>query len=766
MTVSSQDTVFLHVGNGATTTFAYGCQVPTATDLEVYLNDVLQTTGYTITGLGAPTGGTVVFAAPPANLTQIRLQRVIELERTTDYQQNGDFLSRVVNPDFDRLWMALQGIWGYINRSLKFPASDSSSLNTTLPPAASRANKAVVFDAAGNVGVSVDDYDNQAANAAASAAAAAASASSAASSATSASASAASAASTYDTFDDRWLGAKNSEPALDNDGNALLEGAAYWDTPGKTLKVWSVATGLWYAITAFIQAGAGAISRTWQDKARERISILDYGVVSGSDDTTMFSSAIARASAIGGAVVRVPAGTWFTGQIVVPSNVKVRLDRGAVIKPKAGFALNAFWVVQSGSVDAEITGGSFEVDRATFASTTVIYVDASQNTVISDIRMPKSGLIGVYCINCTDVLIQRVRSFLVKNRNIQIDGASSARCRVVGCYVDAAGGIDHGITFSGGVDHEGASNYVTNALIFGVSLYTVTRCEVHHNTIYNTVREAINIQDGSDNHVTENICLWDNTTSQDFGMSIWGQAANGASFNAMRGNRVMNCGKSGIAIESSTSAYFNRIENNHIINSNRLNLGVVSGGGGGVIVYGTEAKNNDICNNTIYDSISTLKWGIFETNLGTGQASLNNYVNNKVTNANLGATSKAATSTEALCQTGYLTWNPTVTPGAGAITTLGTVLGKYWEDGKMVHFYISAAITTNGTGANDIRISLPFTLGANNALAFGRESGATGAALTGTAASGGTTLIVRKYDNSYPGANGAVIEMSGFFLKA
>jgi hypothetical protein len=37
------------------------------------------------------------------------------------------------------------------------------------------------------------------------------------------------AAASYDSFDDRYLGAKSTVPTLDNDGNALLTGALYWD---------------------------------------------------------------------------------------------------------------------------------------------------------------------------------------------------------------------------------------------------------------------------------------------------------------------------------------------------------------------------------------------------------------------------------------------------------------------------------------------------------------------------------------------------------
>ena len=58
-------------------------------------------------------------------------------------------------------------------------------------------------------------------------------------SATAAAASATAAAASLDSFDDRYLGAKSSAPTLDNDGNALLTGALYWNTVTNTMFVWS-----------------------------------------------------------------------------------------------------------------------------------------------------------------------------------------------------------------------------------------------------------------------------------------------------------------------------------------------------------------------------------------------------------------------------------------------------------------------------------------------------------------------------------------------
>jgi hypothetical protein len=58
-------------------------------------------------------------------------------------------------------------------------------------------------------------------------------------SATAAAASAAAAATSYDNFDDRYLGAKSTPPTLDNDGNALITGAIYWNSVSNAMFAWN-----------------------------------------------------------------------------------------------------------------------------------------------------------------------------------------------------------------------------------------------------------------------------------------------------------------------------------------------------------------------------------------------------------------------------------------------------------------------------------------------------------------------------------------------
>lgn len=69
------------------------------------------------------------------------------------------------------------------------------------------------------------------------------------------------AAASFDSFDDRYLGAKSSEPSTDNDGDALITGALYFNTTTNDMKVWSGSAWLdAYASTSGTLAAANNLS--------------------------------------------------------------------------------------------------------------------------------------------------------------------------------------------------------------------------------------------------------------------------------------------------------------------------------------------------------------------------------------------------------------------------------------------------------------------------------------------------------------------------
>lgn len=96
-----------------------------------------------------------------------------------------------------------------------------------------------LFGSTSSAATSAAAAATSASNAATSASNASTSASNASTSATAAASSATSAAASYDAFDDRYLGSKTSAPTLDNDSNALLTGALYWNSVSNIMYVYT-----------------------------------------------------------------------------------------------------------------------------------------------------------------------------------------------------------------------------------------------------------------------------------------------------------------------------------------------------------------------------------------------------------------------------------------------------------------------------------------------------------------------------------------------
>ena len=122
-------------------------------------------------------------------------------------------------------------------------ASEAASSQTAAASSASSASTS-----AGTATTKAGEASTSATNAASSATAAASSATAAAASQTAAAASAASAASAFDNFDDTYLGSFSSNPTTDNDGDALVAGALYFNSTANEMRVYDGAN--WIAATS------------------------------------------------------------------------------------------------------------------------------------------------------------------------------------------------------------------------------------------------------------------------------------------------------------------------------------------------------------------------------------------------------------------------------------------------------------------------------------------------------------------------------------
>ena len=136
--------------------------------------------------------------------------------------------------------------WSLIVDAASATSSQTAAAASASAAATSETNAAT---SESNAATSETNAATSETNAATSATASANSATASASSATAAAASASAAEATFDLFDDSYLGAKASNPSVDNDGDALQDGALYFDTTNDVMKVYNLANTTWYQLT-------------------------------------------------------------------------------------------------------------------------------------------------------------------------------------------------------------------------------------------------------------------------------------------------------------------------------------------------------------------------------------------------------------------------------------------------------------------------------------------------------------------------------------
>lgn len=113
--------------------------------------------------------------------------------------------------------------------------------------------------------------------------------------------------------------------------------------------------------------------------------------------------------------------------------------------------------------------------------------------------------------------------------------------------------------------------------------------------------------------------------------------------------------------------------------------------------------------------------------------------------------------------------SPAVTAGSGSFTSV-TGTTRFLRLGKLVFIRIEVTITTNGTAGTFIQVALPVTsanigVGKVQMLA-GREVATTGFSVMGTINNSSLVMTIRKYDNTYLGADGYVFVVEGWYEAA
>ncbi len=118
----------------------------------------------------------------------------------------------------------------------------------------------------------------------------------------------------------------------------------------------------------------------------------------------------------------------------------------------------------------------------------------------------------------------------------------------------------------------------------------------------------------------------------------------------------------------------------------------------------------------------------------------------------------------AMSDNAWISYTPTISATSGTITTSSANM-SYIRRGNVIYFKSQILITTNGTGAGALQMTVPIAqVGSYGTISTGLQRVPTGYTVYGWLDGGGTTTMsIKFYNDVYPGANGAVIEVTGLY---
>ena len=160
MTVSNTNQKIQFNGNGSTTVFAYNFKIFAQTDLSVILRSATGTetvqqltTNYTVSGVGAASGGNVTMGTAPPSGTTLTILRVQPNLQGLDLVPNDPFPAGSMEDALDKLTFMVQTHDEEIGRSIKASTTNTIGNTEFTISATDRANKLFSFDSSGNLSI-------------------------------------------------------------------------------------------------------------------------------------------------------------------------------------------------------------------------------------------------------------------------------------------------------------------------------------------------------------------------------------------------------------------------------------------------------------------------------------------------------------------------------------------------------------------------------------------------------------------------------------
>jgi parallel beta-helix repeat protein len=586
-----------------------------------------------------------------------------------------------------------------------------------------------------------------------------------------------------------------------------------FDENGAPIAASGTATGDSQTMT-FQQAGDGAVLRNIQSKGREIVTPEDFGAVGDgvTDDTSAFDAMDTYLLSVGGGEIRAKKSYNIPG----------------------GFNIGASNVLLDGCGTGEIHCAGLIDDAIKSESTENITV---QNLAVyiprANLRNPgkfcflfnacdfvtvrgcrtDGGTVGIWTINCNDVLVEGNHINTTKADGIHF-GHGSNRCKAIGNTIIDPGDDALSTSYYTGYDRPSDIVFANNVVQgghwgFGAAAYSADRVTIVGNIFHNialggvvaTVNEdgtaCTNLVVSGNNISGSNLAeeqpndYWDGT---DPGLNIPVTSdahkaciAVGGIDVLIEGNKIHNVssfpgGDPRIGVYLGGGERIS-VSNNFLtsVNGDGIHCGIETLGElcidrntfenvVNVAIRCTTTVNTSlsICGNTQgYGAVGAEPYMIVLSGTGSVLAMINN--NNSsggrgIQSDNLNPQEIRYNNTAG--KKSFAAFVPAVTAEAGALTAYTVNSAKYSIVEEIVHVQYDVTIPTNGTGATSLRFGLPATAAGRVFTLAGREDNLTGAMLQGVIEGGGSVISVRKYDNSYPGADNARIVISGFYEKA
>ncbi len=151
MSVTGATTRNDYIASSGQTVFSYTFQILLGSDLKVIKNGTPIALGsdYTVSGVGDADGGEITLTSSASSGDTLSILLDMPFDRTTQYQEAGDFLASDVNGDFDKAYVALNQLQTDIARAMTLQDKDPT-VSLDLPIKADRASKYLGFDANGS----------------------------------------------------------------------------------------------------------------------------------------------------------------------------------------------------------------------------------------------------------------------------------------------------------------------------------------------------------------------------------------------------------------------------------------------------------------------------------------------------------------------------------------------------------------------------------------------------------------------------------------